>query len=249
MPDTETGCAGHHHLALFYLSWRIWGCPLVSCGMGMHWTSHGWTLPVFGKNPSVHGLSPTTHQGCVLTDRSTLLLSFQRAILPNYRVWLAFCYTWPAAYFHWTNPTCSAVYPLALIHISSEVYLSVHKLSQWWQCDRQRQPSIGSKLSCSLRLLDVDSVSPIGAPYRTDKAIFAHGLHLPSLGHPMRFYIAKEITKVLKKLFVRAKELEEVSTDSKFLIDCHQCCQVLELRRPYSALWKAVFSIKEPYFL
>ncbi len=31
MPDTQTGCARHHHLTFFYPSWHIRGFPLASC--------------------------------------------------------------------------------------------------------------------------------------------------------------------------------------------------------------------------
>ncbi len=34
MPDTQTGCASHHHLALFYRSWCIQGFQLPSCEIG-----------------------------------------------------------------------------------------------------------------------------------------------------------------------------------------------------------------------
>ncbi len=44
MPDTQTGCARHHHhLALFYHSWRIRGFPLASCGIGKRLAPHGLT--------------------------------------------------------------------------------------------------------------------------------------------------------------------------------------------------------------
>ncbi len=99
MPDIQTGCARHHHLALFYRNWCIQDSPLASCGIGTCWTPHNQTLPRLGKNPSVHSLSLTTHQGCVLTDGFTLLLSFQRAILTIFGVWLAFHRTWPAVLF------------------------------------------------------------------------------------------------------------------------------------------------------
>ncbi len=35
MPDTQTRYARHHHLALFYRSWRIWGSLLVPCRKDM----------------------------------------------------------------------------------------------------------------------------------------------------------------------------------------------------------------------
>ncbi len=33
MPDTQTGCAKHHHLTLFYCSWCNQGFLLASCGI------------------------------------------------------------------------------------------------------------------------------------------------------------------------------------------------------------------------
>ncbi len=36
MLDTQTGCARHHHLALFYHSWCIRGFLLASCGIDEH---------------------------------------------------------------------------------------------------------------------------------------------------------------------------------------------------------------------
>ncbi len=46
MSGTQTGFAKHHYLTLFYRRWRIWGSLLVSCGIGMRWTLHSWTIPI-----------------------------------------------------------------------------------------------------------------------------------------------------------------------------------------------------------
>ncbi len=52
-----------------------------------------------------------------LAYRFTILPSYQRAIPSIYKVWLAFHHTWFAVLSTLrANPTCGAVYPLALIH-------------------------------------------------------------------------------------------------------------------------------------
>ncbi len=67
MPDTETGRARHHHLTLFYRSWRIWSSLCLK--RNRYWTPHGRTLHGLDRNLSIHGLSPTTPQSCVHINR------------------------------------------------------------------------------------------------------------------------------------------------------------------------------------
>ncbi len=116
MLDIQTRCARHHHPTLFYRSWHIWGFPLASCRIGTHWMPYGWAYLLLDRSSSICGFSPTTPWGCVLTDGSTLLSSFQRAVPSIFGGHLPFirpnaqCFSTPR-----TKPMWSAVYPLALI--------------------------------------------------------------------------------------------------------------------------------------